>query len=204
MEDSNCEWPSGFLTRGEGCPSIFVPTWIWCYQRPHREPESKITVICIWGAIKGIKQWFHTSLPNSWAQLRPHSSKQAAWGASDALTLAELHQGMNYWVLCRSPKLHSDRERGLGHVIEQKEIGKSGKQVSGREAIALFKQGEGRGQKGVKILTFHVLWNVHRSRQHLLLGGLKEWLEEFEWSPPQFPSLLHSEAQLHPTFPNPN
>lgn len=98
---------------------------------------------------------------------------------------------MNYWVLCRS-ELHSDRERGLGHVIEQKEIGKSGKQVSGREAIALFKQGEDRGQKRVKIMTFHVLWNVHRSRQHLLLGGLKEWLKEFERSPPQFPSLLHS------------
>lgn len=35
-------------------------------------------------------------------------------------------------MVCRS-ELHSDRERGLGHSIEQKEIYKSGKQVSGRE-----------------------------------------------------------------------
>lgn len=48
------------------------------------------------------------------------------------LPLEELHQGMNYWVACRS-ELHSDRERGLGHLIEQKRIFKSGKQVSGRD-----------------------------------------------------------------------
>lgn len=109
----------------QGSPSIFVPSWMWCHQQPHRKPASKITVICIWWAIKCSCPTVELSYDFTAANRRPG-------GLLMHSPLAELHQGMNYWVLCRS-ELHSDRERGRGHSIEQKEIGKSGKQDSGSE-----------------------------------------------------------------------